>query len=477
MIESRKGGIELTLHFSAGGSIEHTTIVNNTIRSLQARLGFGIHLGAGFWAGSQGNKIIDSLIAYNTIEGSPGAGIRVAAGDVGAGRNTVNDVHIVGNRLRLNRSRELLWGIAVVVGDAATDWADPNFRPIGYPEDNQIRNVWIVGNTFEEANFGIQLSLGSLGSRRNAISHAFVLGNAITGLTPGTYRGVILSGGGEPSKVERRPSRENEMSNIIIQHNTIRLPPPIPFTSVTGLEIIGGQLGAEDNRITDVLVSHNDVDGEGIIGVNVMAGWGDPRLVPLNNTVSRVEISCNRVVSNPGNFYEVERAGIIVIGEFSYARGNRVEHIRLDDNLVAGVLNDVSVLANLRIGASGNIVELATTTQAVALKARITQLEEQIKSLETKIAQFQKEMDSVKSQLPEKVREAESLKEQLTRQKAEADFLKAELAKMKGVEVELASSKEQLQTALSIYLATAVLVTAAVSGLLSYRLGNRRVRV
>ncbi|MBI4198615.1 MAG: hypothetical protein HY533_05855 [Chloroflexi bacterium] len=49
--------------------------------------------------------------------------------------------------------------------------------------------------------------------------------------------------------------------------------------------------------------------------------------------------------------------GVSILGGLGYATANEVRTARWEDNLVAGVANDIFVRNNLGEGASGNIVE------------------------------------------------------------------------------------------------------------------------
>ena len=374
-IEVAGSGISLMVHHSAEDSLEHTTIVNNTVKSLKNEQGQGINVGIGLFAGADGNKAADILIADNSIEGTPYIGIRVAAGQNGSNANTVDGVRILGNHLDLQATTggARSMGIMVIVGDAASDEVDLNYRPITLPEVNRITNIWIEGNTVKGARKGIDLTSGTNGARRNTISLAFVRGNTIVAVgDPGhpTY-GVFLEGGGGFSKVESTPARENEISDVTIEANTIQLISPIAQLQSGGVAIIAGQLGGEDNRIANVRVTRNEVDGGGVIGLSVLGGWGNQDAVSSNNAVLGVEMSCNSVTNGPTQI-RVQGAsgvkGISLIGGYNGAKGNKVENIRLYDNLVAGIMNNVSVYDNVRGSGSeevvlGNMVQLPTTTR------------------------------------------------------------------------------------------------------------------
>lgn len=322
-IEASEGGIIVELHFSAGNRVEKTQIINNTIRTEGAEHGFGIHLSAGYWAGSDDNKIVDTLIANNTIEhgsSTHSVSVRVTAGNGGASRNIVNGVRIVGNRIIMARPGDLGTinaGIQLINGDSNTTLQDPTYRPITYPDDNIIRNVWIEDNIIEGwGRIGIDIKSGCGGARYNTVKDIFVLGNLLDIDSPGDPpTGISITAGSLDvlgGQSGMRVTSPNEVSDITIQWNTIHLGSPsrllVPWSGVRGGVTIHH---AVNNAATGLLVSHNDIAGGGIIGIGDkgMLGMGligvtgtmdimlDTALKTLGG-IDDLEVECNRVVGS-----------------------------------------------------------------------------------------------------------------------------------------------------------------------------------
>ena len=278
-IEAGKGGINFHLRISAGNRIEKTRIINNTIRTEGAyNHGEGISLTAGLWDDADNNEIVDTLIANNTIElGAFGdsQGVRVASGDNGACRNIIDGVRIVGNRITMARpgdSEPVQAGIFLITGDSPTTFMDPTYRPITYPDYNTIRNVWIEDNIVKgRGECGIEILSGWRGSRYNTIKDVFVLGNLVDiedlGLFYCSPRGIFISGGSPVGA--KRTIGPNEVSDISIQWNTIRMSNPSRFM-LHPEDLCGSGVliyHAVNNAATGILVSHNDIAGGSIIDI------------------------------------------------------------------------------------------------------------------------------------------------------------------------------------------------------------------
>ena len=287
--------------------------------------GEGISLAAGLWAGSDNNEIVDTLIANNTIElggSSDSYSVRVAAGDVGACHNIVDGVRIVGNRITMGRPGDfesVLDGIMLITGDSPTTYNDPTYRPITYPDYNTIRNVWIEDNIVKgRGESGIRILSGWRGTRYNTIKDVFVLGNLVDiGLsfpwsTFQPPRGIVISGGATAG--DKRDIGPNEVSDISIQWNTIRLSNPIRFVLHPEAHCGSGVLihQAVNNVAAGILVSHNDIAGGSIIdigdkgipggGLVGVRGIMDITLHTALKTLDGIddlEVECNQVVGPP----------------------------------------------------------------------------------------------------------------------------------------------------------------------------------
>jgi hypothetical protein len=372
-IESKGMGIDVSVQVR-GDAAERLTIAHNTIRIAQSGevSSEGIKLGAGAWLNSQGNAIADATIAYNSIEGDPQFGIRVYAGDVGAGGNLVDGVRIFGNRIRLAPGKQALGGkrdaIVVAPGDGATDHVDPNLRPIIYPEGNIVTNLSIVGNVLEGAGgWGVRLMPGCCGARKNTIRHVVIQGNTIRGTVAGVgipgHSGVFISGS-ESGHFFTRPSSGNAVSDVLIEANTIRISRMRPLfrgeeLTEGGVVLVGGR-SSWGNTVGDIRIVNNEVETN-VPGVNVLGGWGETQFGANNNTVSNVELKCNLINRPPagGPFPDPRVKGINLTGGYSWASGNMVQGIRLEDNLVVGTLNDVSLFTDIGEAAFGNSVAAA----------------------------------------------------------------------------------------------------------------------
>jgi len=244
----------------------------------------------------------------------------VAAGDGGACHNIVDGVRIIGNRITMARpgdSDPVQMGISLITGDSPTLYMDPTYRPITYPDYNTIRNVWIEDNIIKgRGKRGIDILSGYKGTRYNTIKDVFVLGNLIDigdiGLSYSPPRGIFVSGGSPVG--EKRTTGPNEVSDISIQWNTIRLSNPSRFVLHPEALCGSGVLiyHAVNSVATDILISHNDiaggsiidigdkgVPGMGLVGVRGIMGIMDIMLDTALKTLDGIddlEVEYNRVV-------------------------------------------------------------------------------------------------------------------------------------------------------------------------------------
>ncbi|GAI20482.1 unnamed protein product, partial [marine sediment metagenome] len=270
----------------------------------------------------------DTLIANNTIElggSNDSYSVRVAAGDVGASRNIVDGVRIIGNRITMARPgdpKPVNVGIMLITGDSPTTYDDPTYRPITYPDYNIIRNVWIEDNIIKgQGERGIEIISGWRGTKYNTIKDVFVLGNLVDiGLfdaplcIPPPPYGIVVTGGTSPVG-PKRDTGPNEVSDISIQWNTIRLSNPSPFVLHPEAVCGGGVIihHAVNNVAAGIRVSHNDIAGGNIIDIGangvpgmaqfpwftVIMGSTQFLLDTSSSTPDRIddlEVECNRVV-------------------------------------------------------------------------------------------------------------------------------------------------------------------------------------
>lgn len=361
-------GIDLELGV-AGDTLQHTTIANNNIvLAMPGALGIALNLGTGL--GSTGNQTLDTLIANNVISGSAlsNAGIRLATGVGSASADLIDGVQIIANQISLAGGLQQPPGLAINVasGDAASDDQYPSLRPIQYSENNIARNIGILSNTFVGGvGLTILINAACCGNGNNTIDNLSILGNSLTG-------SVLFEGAGSGGYFSR-PSTGNTLSNVLIQANSIGSLQPTGNPFFTLDDAIGGagiQVWAaweeQGNSVNGITISNNDVNTP-FIGIEIIGGVGipqgpnDPVFPANNNVVSTAQISCNQVDQAPtaGVTPSSGIKGITVAagaGELP-ASGNQVQ-VSVVDNLVAGVLGDASLFANLESGASGNTISI-----------------------------------------------------------------------------------------------------------------------
>lgn len=306
------GGIHLPV--SADSSLERTTIANNTIRISRGGIPDNIVATLGsdaifIWAGAGGSRseAIDTLIAYNTIEMTNGAGadgdfgiVGFAGGD-GGNDNLVDGLRIVENRITMPAPGSAI-GIQFMAGSEG-----------GYSERNVMKNVSVLGNTIEgPGTRGIDV--GKPSGRNNRLVDVSLLGNNILlGPGYGYHSGILVVAGSWPTvrgDVSLTGS-DNEASAIVMKWNTVRLVEVFRHADLlhvaAAVRVIGGQVIAPSNRVTDISIAKNKVHGGRAIGIEVLGGLGS-----ANNRASKVTISCNQVQG--GSAGGVGAAGVALVG-------------------------------------------------------------------------------------------------------------------------------------------------------------------
>jgi hypothetical protein len=196
------------------------------------------------------------------------------------------------------------------------------------------------------------------------------LGNTITGTLNGA---VVLSSAGSRGYYSRTTTAD-VLANVLVQFNTIQMTPTIYngcncYPPTTGITSGGIQVwtGAEEpgNSVNGLSILNNEVDMP-FVGISVIGGWeqsGNPN-VPIsadNNVVSGAQISCNQVdqAATLAVAPYTGVKGINVVAGLAIASGNQVQQLSVHDNLVGGVLNDVSLFDYLGSGGSGNSMSIA----------------------------------------------------------------------------------------------------------------------
>jgi hypothetical protein len=353
-LNSKDSGISLSFINSKGNNLISTLIVNNTIEGLSH--GCGISLGAGFLPGSDNNRISDALIANNTIRDSPDCGIATGAGPVGSSGNSIDNVRIIDNDISLNAVPEngsgiiVNEGIMVMTGDASSDFYDPNYRPVTYPENNNITNVWILGNKITGVSHcGICLNSGCQGANHNKIHNVNIVNNTLTNIGNNFANsfGVKVTGGGDRNPTTNEYEGYNEISDITLQTNIINVMPYAFLPQCGGIVVEGGEQGSCNNIIKNVTITGNDVFDQGEAALSVIGGQGsnDESTLCYNNTVSQVEISFNKFNTRSEDIAE-NLSRIWVFGGLYWSTGNVVENVNIAYNLEGSSPSDALVVQN-----------------------------------------------------------------------------------------------------------------------------------
>ncbi|MFH2040678.1 MAG: hypothetical protein ABIJ65_14700 [Chloroflexota bacterium] len=364
-----KSGIALTTGFMGAGNnaIQQVQILGNTIRGSYSFEEFlhtsGIHISAGFWINQDGNEISDILVADNYIEGNSEISILLSSGSVGSSGNLVERVRVSNNHIKVTQySREdriPINAIGITTGDGASDYYDPTYMPVVYPNDNILREIWFSGNLIEgQGGYGIMVSTGDPGSERNHVESIYLVGNEFHSIFPET--GILVSA----ISLEHGGIGDNVISEVFIQQNSIH------YTNLReefdGSEFVSGAIvlsagnGASFNQTRDVWIVANEITGS-VPGINLVAGWGQSHFPPsIGNTIQGVHLWCNSVAENPElleSFFPGIK-GINLGGGWGLAQYNRIVGIDIGKNLVAGIEDDFSVFDNVGEGSQENSVQI-----------------------------------------------------------------------------------------------------------------------
>jgi hypothetical protein len=370
--------IDLLIGGTVGDTLQHSTIANNHI-VMQSPGGIGIQVLAGAGLGSTSNQVLDTMIASNVIAGtSTESAIHVGTGVGSASKNSLNGIQIVANQMTMTGPGD---GIVIVGGDAASDDMNPPVLPIQYSENNTISNLSILSNTIQEiaavpavtgfAGMGINQQESCCGNRNNTLNGLSILGNTISGAL---NVGVMLNSGSSGGYYSRTTTAD-ALSNVLVQSNTIQMTSPIYngcncYPGTMGITFGGIQVwtGSEEpgDSVNGLSILNNEVDTP-LVGISVIGGLGGSGALnaPIspadNNVVSGAQISCNQVdqAATVAIAPYTGIKGINVVAGMLNASGNQVQQLSVHDNLVGGVLNDVSLFDYLGSGGSGNSMSLA----------------------------------------------------------------------------------------------------------------------
>jgi hypothetical protein len=360
-------GIDLLSGFDgAGGNAIHQVEISNNVLLLspqQVLHSFGIDLTAGFWVNEIGNTISDVILTENDIEGALETSFFISSGAVGSSMNRVERVQFSQNQIKLSLPEEPggpQHGINITTGDGATDYADPDYQPVVYPNGNLINDIWVSGNVVTGFSSGqeVLISTGDPGVRDNAIQNIYILGNELTGVLfeSGILDSTIsLEHGGEDGNVIQR---------VYIQQNTMEQ--ANLREHFNGEEIVSGGVvlsagnGASLNTTRDIWIVANQISSQAP-GINLVAGWAQLDFPPSSgNTISGVRMWCNTIAENPKRLeqYFTGIRGINIVGGWGRAQDNRVEDISIERNRIEGVFDDVSVFDYLGEDNQGNSAEI-----------------------------------------------------------------------------------------------------------------------
>jgi hypothetical protein len=290
-INVEKGsGISFAMHWAAGETIENLSILDNRI-SMDGG-GTAIDLSPGFGAGSDGNRIAQVVIANNLIEGNPYSGISLTAGFMGAGNNSIQEVHILGNTIRQSYTYEEFMhtsGMHISAGF----WVNQDGNEIS---DILVANNYIEGNS----EISVLLSSGAVGSSGNLVERVRLSNNQI--------------------KVTQH-SREDRI--------------PVMAVGITTGDGASSYYDPDyqpvvypnDNILRDVWFSNNRIEGQG--GYGVMVSTGDPGCE--RNHIERIYILGNEF--RP--FFP--EAGVLVSAislEHGGIEGNVISEVFLQQNTI-----------------------------------------------------------------------------------------------------------------------------------------------
>ena len=360
-----QNGMTFTLNNVIGDHLDTVVVAQNTIHVTQNvnSASFGIQFMAGFWAGSNDNVMTNITVTDNSILGNSDQAIVFMSGAVGASGNVIDGAVLWNNEILISGSN---WayeagkiGIDLITGDGASDYIDPDYEPIIYPEDNVIRNFDIIDNVIEGFDGrGMQIMGGCCGSKFNTIENVKILNNRFTASIPDVnfdVTGILVRSGGARAD---HPTSENLISQIMIQNNTFSLGQwgnlqNTHFTaSAISVSGAGGGPGANQNQIFDIWISLNQIDSI-IPGIHLIGAWENS----TQNVISTAHIYCNTIFNAPT--YPVREPplkGIVLTGAIRDSTLNRVENVSLFYNKVASIWNDLTVIPNVESTATNNLV-------------------------------------------------------------------------------------------------------------------------
>ena len=364
VVTAELSGIEFNLYNSTGDAAERTSIAGNRVSidddASRASL-FGINLGAGLGGHSDSVTIAEALIAQNSVVGTPQSALRVSASGAGAvpgAGNLVQDIEIAGNRAELQPAEEAgpdfgTDGINVLAGD--------DFEP---SHGDLTRNIDVRANHVEGfGRYGVQVYGACCAGTENRVENVEITDNLLEGDVgqPGFGEAGVAILGSYLSVAEPVPASSNQLTDVSVRSNTVVVEDPDGVQTGADLEsggivMVGGEQGGPDNLVSNVAVTDNRVITD-LIGLSVVGGWGLPPHGAADNEVSEITARFNLVERQPTLPAAMISGikGISLIGGTGFlgpagvwqSTGNTVRCVTLEGNLVAGVLDDFSLMANV----------------------------------------------------------------------------------------------------------------------------------
>jgi hypothetical protein len=255
--------------YSDGNLIKDTVIRNNRIseggyKSLEVQAACD---------GCSQNRISNLIISGNTITHSRlstvGMVLACVGPQIGTARpsqnNTMENILIENNVIENHR-----YGIFISGSEAPLEKPPP---PCGGQTGNRVRQITVRQNTVTNcANVGIEVWGGRGNSDPNAVQDNRIIGLDITGNIlatnrPATIAGILLMGGVTLDEVSAQytgPARQNSIESVTISGNRVS-------GGTASIKAIGGRGAlADDNHVTGLLLSGNDVDFPPTITANDM---------------------------------------------------------------------------------------------------------------------------------------------------------------------------------------------------------------
>jgi hypothetical protein len=162
----------------------------------------------------------DTLIEGNRFERNTYMAIYLLAAMGGAKGNRIVNTIIANNTVIRNDGDKERIGITVFTADTASDYEGhvgyiPPSTTVEYSDDNLIQNTIIMDNSIDGAWTGILVTAANMGNQNNINEDVKIVGNTINTATWGLVVNTILSPGS-------RPTINNMISNVEISRNTIQ---------------------------------------------------------------------------------------------------------------------------------------------------------------------------------------------------------------------------------------------------------------